>query len=377
MAALAARGRVNRPSASTDLVQVELRRLALPLRRAHRAGHGAEEQRDVVVVRATLADGSEGWGECSTLSHPTYTEEYTAGAWALLRDVLGPAALAGQDDVVVGHPMAKAALAGARLDAGLRRRGRRLVEHLGEQHGHPAGAVPVAAVVGRAASPDDAVAEAADAVEAGAVLVKLKVTPDPADLSAVAAVRATWPDLALAVDGNGTLDVRSLSILDGHGLAYVEQPAPAGALLESAAFAGRLAAPVALDESVTSRHTFDTAAALGAGAVLNVKPARLGGAVPAADLARHASEHGWRVFVGGMLETGVGRATALAVAALPVMTLPTDLGPSERYFSTDVTEPIGLDADGRVVVPSGPGIGVTPEGAALEAATVERVVLRP
>jgi O-succinylbenzoate synthase len=375
---------VSREGSPTDLVEVELRRLALPLRRAHRAGHGTEERRDVVVVRATLADGSEGWGECSTLSHPTYTEEYTAGAWALLRDVMVPAALAGADDVVVGHPMARAALVGARLDAGLRRRDRRLVEHLGERHGLPVDSVAVAAVVGRPASTDAShaaaldrvVAEVAEAVASGAVLVKLKVTPDPADLAAVAAVRATWPDLALAVDGNGTLDVRSLAILDGHGLAYIEQPAPADALLESAAFAARLAAPIALDESVTSLATFDTAAALGAGAVLNVKPARLGGAVAAADLARHASEHGWRVFVGGMLETGVGRATALAVAALPVMTLPTDLGPSDRYFDADVTEAIGVDADGRVVVPVGPGIGVVPDGAALDSATVERVVLR-
>lgn len=356
-------------------VEVELRRVAVPLRRAHRAGHGTEERRDVVLVRVTLADGAVGWGECSTLSHPTYTAEYTAGAWAVLHDVLVPAALAGLDDVVVGHPMARAALGGAVLDATLRRRGRRLVEHLGERHGRPADAVPVAAVVGRAASPDEAVAEVAEAVEGGAVLAKLKVTPHPDDLAAVAAVRATWPDLALAVDGNGTLDPRSLSLLDGHGLAYVEQPVPADALVESAALARRLAAPIALDESVTSTASFDTALALGAGAVLNVKPARVGGVVAAAELARHAADHGWRVFVGGMLETGVGRAAAVAVAALPTMTLPTDLGPSARYLEADLTEPVVVDDRGRLVVPTGPGIGVVPDADRLVAATVAHAVL--
>ena len=57
------------------------------------------------------------------------------------------------------------------------------------------------------------------------------------------------------------------------------------------------------------------------------------------------------MFVGGMLETGVGRAGAVALAALDACTWPTDLGPSDWYFEADLTEPIVAGDDGRLAVP--------------------------
>jgi O-succinylbenzoate synthase len=73
-----------------------------------------------------------------------------------------------------------------------------------------------------------------------------------------------------------------------------------------------------------------------------------------------------------MLETGLGRAANLALAALPGFTLPGDTSASERYFSEDLTEPFVLDSDGTMAVPAGQGLGVEPEPARLEAWTVRR-----
>jgi O-succinylbenzoate synthase len=356
-----------------DVAEVELRRVQLPLRRAHRAGHGELAVRDLVLVRVGLTDGTVGWGECSALTHPTYNAEYSAGAFALLRDEVVPWILGAGAGPVVGHPMAASAIVGAHIDALLRRSGTALTERLGTLHGRPAAAVPSTAVVGRHASTDRLLAVVADRVGEGAALVKLKITPHPGDMANLGAVRATWPDLPLAVDANGTLDHRSLPFLDGLHLAYVEQPAPADDLLGSAAMAERLGCPVALDESATSMAALEVALTVGAGTVVNVKPARLGGPYAAAAVARQAFDAGCAVFVGGMLESGVGRAAALALAALPIFTLPSDLGPSDRYFAADVTEAIVVDADGRVVVPHGPGIGVRPDPARLDEVTVERV----
>lgn len=356
-------------------VEVELVRVRVPLRTPLTSAHGAEVARDLVLVRITLADGATGWGECSALARPTYTAEHTAGAWLVLRDELVPALLAGTDAGVVGHPMAAAAVGTAHLDARLRRQGRRLVEELGATFGRPAERVPTAGVVSRSGTVDEVLATVAERVAEGAALVKVKVSPRPADLEAVAAVRAAWPDLALAVDGNGTLDARSLSVLAPLGLAYVEQPAPADDLLASAALARRCDAPIALDESITSLAVLEVALTLGAGTVVNVKPARLGGVAIAAEVARAAGEAGCGVFVGGMVETGVGRAAALAVAALPWCTLPTDLGPSRRYLDPELTEPIELDGEGCLVVPKGPGTGVVPDPDRLDAVAVDRLVL--
>lgn len=349
---------------ATDLIRVHL-----PLRHPLRSAHGTESVRDVILVRVVGDDGVAGWGECSALARPTYTAEYTAAAWAVLRDHL----LVGRD--VVGHPMATAALRGAEQDAALRRQSRSLVDRVASRLGQPAEALARTAVVGRHDTVSALVAEVADRMATGAALVKLKVTPHPDDLAAVGEVRATWPDLALAVDGNGTFDNRSVTVLDELGLAYIEQPAPPDDLVASARLARRCDTPLALDESVTSAAVVETAAALGAASVVNVKPARLGGVTAAIDTISAATDAGWGVFVGGMLETGVGRAAALAVAAAPACTWPTDLGPSDHYFARDLTEPIGLDAQGRVVVPRGPGIGVTPIDAVLAEVTVDRLTV--
>jgi O-succinylbenzoate synthase len=354
-----------------DLAEVELWRVSVPLVRPHRAAHGTEVDRQVVLVRVVLADGTSGWGECPTLTHPTYAAEYTAGAFALLRDEVVPWLLGGPGAGPVGHPMATAAVLTAHLDATLRRQGTALVERLGSRHGRPAVAVATTAVVGRHDGIDALVDVVADRVVGGAALVKLKVSSRPGDLDAVRAVRATWPGLALAVDANGTLDNRSVAVLDELDLTYVEQPAPADDLLGSAALARRLSCPVALDESVTSLAALEVAVTVGAGTIVNVKPARLGGPPGAAVVAQAAVDAGCGVFVGGMLETAVGRAAALAVAALPVCTLPSDLGPSARYFETDLAGPLVADAAGRVVVPTGPGIGVTPDPARLEQVVLE------
>jgi O-succinylbenzoate synthase len=60
-----------------------------------------------------------------------------------------------------------------------------------------------------------------------------------------------------------------------------------------------------------------------------------------------------------MLETGIGRAANLALAALPNFTLPGDTSASSRYFAQDTTEPFVI-VDGHIDVPTGPGIGVDP-----------------
>ena len=73
-----------------------------------------------------------------------------------------------------------------------------------------------------------------------------------------------------------------------------------------------------------------------------------------------------------MLESGVGRAHNVALAALPGFTLPGDISASRRYWSEDIVTPeFVLDA-GTVSVPSGPGIGVEVREDLLDAWAVRR-----
>jgi O-succinylbenzoate synthase len=341
---------------------LRLVRVRLPLRQPHVAAHGTESVRDVVLASWARADGATGWGECPTLSTFGYADEITDTAWAFLRDVVGPVVVdTGAPPIVDGAPMAMAAIRDAMLDARLRADGRSLWEWVGGTL-RPLDTTTVVALGARVA-------------DAGAI--KVKVTPDTVER--LRELRALNPSRWIAADANGSFPsaVDVPTWLDELGLAYLEQPLPPQDLAGAAALRARLTTPIALDESIT--HPRRLAAAIDAGAldVLSLKPARVGGVEVAVDMLGTAHDAGLDVFVGGMLETGVGRAAAAALATASGVTLPTDLGPSDRYFERDVTDPVVVDGDGRLLPPDGPGIGRVPDPAVLDAVTVDELVFTP
>ena len=74
-----------------------------------------------------------------------------------------------------------------------------------------------------------------------------------------------------------------------------------------------------------------------------------------------------------MLETGVGRAAQLALAALPGFTLPGDISATERYYERDITAPFYLNReDSTITVPAGVGLGVEIDHDYLDAVTLRR-----
>lgn len=362
---------------------VELLRLRMPLVRPFRAAHGVRDVREALLVRAVTGD-AEGWGECAAPEEPTYTAEYLDGALDVLRRFLLPGALEGGGRPterfaraaarIRGHPMAKAALEAALLDAELRAAGVSLAAHLGGTRE----TVEAGVVVGIARSLDLLLEEVAAAVEAGYRSVKLKVAPGW-DVEPVRAVREHHPDLVLSVDANGSYTIEGLAALrelDHYGLAFIEQPLPCEDLLGHAALAARIATPVCIDESATSAHAVAAAVRLRACAIVNVKAARVGGLLEARRVHDVCAATETALRCGGMLETGIGRAASLAAASLPGFTLPADLAASARYYHQDVTPPFVLE-DGRLRVPAGAGIGVDPLPEALAELTVWRQWITP
>ena len=182
---------------------VELRLVRLPLAESFRTAHGTRDHRELVVVRALVADGPDGWAECVTETDPTYWPEYTAGAFDVLQHHLVPRVLAGRSlREVQGHQMAKAALEGAVLDAALRAKGRSMASFLGATRTR----VPTGIAVGITATIDDLVIAAGSWCAQGHRALKLKVTP-AWDVDPVRAVRAAvGPGIGLLVDANGSYD---------------------------------------------------------------------------------------------------------------------------------------------------------------------------
>lgn len=139
-------------------------------------------------------------------------------------------------------------------------------------------------------------------------------------------------------------------------------------MIQHAQLAQKITTPICLDESIESAAHAAAAITLGACSIINIKPGRIGGYLEARRIHDLAQAHGIAVWCGGMLETGIGRAANVALAALPGFTLPGDTSGSHRYYTTDITPPFELH-DGHLAVPTGPGIGVEPLPDILDAVT--------
>jgi O-succinylbenzoate synthase len=265
-----------------------------------------------------------------------------------------------------------AALELAVLDAQLQVAGRSLADWLGATEA----VVAAGATVGLAPDPADVAAEAAAAVAAGARRVRVKVQPGQA-VAPLRAVRATiGDDIPLQADANGSFaeDDPELAALDELGLACLEQPLPAGDLDGHARLAARLRTPICLDESIDSLAAAAAAADLGAAQVLCLKPGRVGGWPAALEVVRLAGQRGLGAWVGGMLETAMGRSANAALAAVPGMTAAPDLDPRPRY-AIDLAAPLPI-TNGWVEVPRAPGAVPRPDPATLQAHKVDHTDLR-
>ena len=366
------------------LEAVELRRVALPLVTPFRTSFGLQLERDALLVRA-ITDVGDGWGECVAMAEPLYSSEYADGAQDVMRAHLVPRLFAAESlDAssvkpllagVKGHPMAKAALEMAILDAELRAAGQPLAERLGAVRD----AVDCGVSIGIFPTIRELLTQVDGYLDAGYRRIKLKIEPGW-DLEPVRAVRERWPDIALQVDANAAYSLTSehvaaLRALDAFDLLLVEQPLPEDDVSGHAMLAQQITTPICLDESILSAESAADAIARGACSIVNIKAGRVGGyleAVRVHDVCRAA---GVAVWCGGMLETGLGRAANVALAALPGFTLPGDTSGSDRYFRPDITEPFVLE-DGQLRVPKGPGIGVWPLADVLAIATRSVEVVR-
>ncbi len=133
----------------------------------------------------------------------------------------------------------------------------------------------------------------------------------------------------------------------------------------------QLNTPVCLDESIISPRHARYAIEMKACGVINIKAGRLGGLSQAVLTHNLCQQNGLPVWCGGMLETGIGRASNLALASMPNFALPGDISASDRYYAEDITnERFVLNGDSTIDVPQGAGLGVSINQSALKKFTL-------
>ena len=273
---------------------MELRRVELPLVTPFRTSFGTQTVRTALVVRA-ITDTAEGWGECVAEVEPLYSSEFLDAAELVIRDHLVPRLfnagdaltadnVAGLLAAVKGHPMAKAALEMAVLDAELRGEGVSFATRLGAVRPEVDCGVSVG-ITSTIAALVDLVARY---VDDGYRRIKLKIEPGW-DIEPVAAVRARIGSMPLQVDANTAYtvaDADHLARLDEFDLLLIEQPLPEDDLRGHADVAKRVRTPICLDESIISARAAIEAIELGACSIVNIKAGRVGGYLEARTRAR-------------------------------------------------------------------------------------------
>ncbi len=363
---------------------VELRVLKMRLVSPFRTSFGVQQDRYPLLVRLE-ADGAESWGECVAGDGPWYSPETVDTAWEVLRRYLVPsvlktdfadaAALSARMAPVRGHHMAKACLEMAFTVALAAAAGRPLATYLGGVRER----VEVGVSIGIQPSIDALIETIARHLAEGYRRLKVKIEPGW-DVQAIDAVRGRFPEAALMADANAAYDLDDaahLARLDAYGLLMLEQPLAPGDLLDHAALQRRLRTPICLDESVEHARSARQAIEVGACRVINIKPGRVGGFSEARRIHDLAQAAGVPVWCGGMLETGIGRASNVALASLPNFRLPGDISATDRYWEEDIVEPpFRLQRGSTLAVPQAVGLGVDIQTARIERLTVRSQWIR-
>ena len=72
--------------------------------------------------------------------------------------------------------------------------------------------------------------------------------------------------------------------------------------------------------------------------VINIKEGRLGGIENSLKVMNIVKAFKGHVWIGGMLETGIGRAFNVSVASLEDINYPGDTSPNDKYFTHDIVK---------------------------------------
>jgi L-Ala-D/L-Glu epimerase len=332
--------------------QIEFLPFRIPFRRPFRAAGREVRARSGLLILLGDSAGHTGLGEVATRP-----EKPCPVVDATLIETVRNAA----SDVMGAHvpPQLRTGLECAVLDLQARAAGVPLAVLLGEvKRDH----IPVNATLD-CLNPREAVEEARRFIEQGFRCIKIKVSPsdlagDDARLTAIRA--AVGERVRLRIDANAAWSVeyavQAISRLAAHGLDYVEQPV--ASIDGLAEVRRRVRTAIAADESVTSVTAVESLAAAGAADLVVIKPSLLG-LRASAEIAKRAKEVDLGVVITSTLDTSVGIAAAVHLAAtLPDPLPPCGLATVELLAGDLVTEPL-VAGEGQILVPPGAGLGVS------------------
>jgi mandelate racemase len=339
---------------------LRVRALELPLEQPVRSAAGVMTSTPLVLLDILSEDGVVGHSYLRT-----YTSLALRALARLLEDLApvlvgehGPAAqlstsLRGRFRLLGDRGLVGAALAGidmALWDADAKRAGMPLARGLSAGAASVPAYRPLIAV-----DPLPACREAAAALASGFTAVKVKVGHGSlgTDLDVASALKEVLgPSGSLMVDYNQSLSLdealRRGRALEDHGLTWIEEPIDARDLLGCARLTSELSAPINTGENLESAQEIRTSIELKASDLLTLDVMRVGGV------------SGWQQ---AARDAGAARVPACSHAFPEFSVHLLAASPTGRwleyhdYVAPLLVRPLSV-SDGRVTVPSEPGVGM-------------------
>ncbi|WP_171176695.1 enolase C-terminal domain-like protein [Ruegeria sp. HKCCA4633] len=358
---------------SQKITGYDLWHLKLPVtsRRDHGIG-SVEGVCEIVILRLTSEDSSQGFGEASPWSVFTGTPEATFAALdRYLRPlVLGAkvsdrSAIMARAAYAVAHcTEAKAALETALLDLSGRISNVPVWSLLG---GKCRGAIPLSCSI---ANPDfsqdiDLLARLQDD-DVRIVKLKTGFKDHAFDIMRLEYLAQNCPEFSVRVDYNQGLNiedapaqVRDVARFEPD---FIEQPVRAHHFGMMAKLRQMTDVPLLADESVFGPEDMERAAREGICDGVSVKIMKSGGLTRGQTVARIAAAHGLTAYGGDMFEAGLAHlAGTHMIAATPEITLGCEFYQASYFLKEDILEEPFQIRNGQVCVPDGPGLGGKPD----------------
>ncbi|MEN8250848.1 MAG: o-succinylbenzoate synthase [Bacteroidota bacterium] len=366
-------------SSIITLRELQLLVLDIPQKEVFKSAIGKRESRVALIVKWVSEDGVEGFGECSCRPDPFYSHEFVSGAIKVIKEFIFPLLAKKQTykellekiSKIRGWNFTKAAIEFAANDVLRRQTGVGLIEASGLAKIEK---VPVGISLGMFDSVNSLENKLTDLLDSNYQRLKFKISPSYNN-DKIIKYLSELEHSNISFDANGSFVPGYFEILEKYAALWyiIEQPFPPGELyLYQKYVKDHQEFRICLDEDIES---YGNLVSMGLHTdEVNIKPGRVGGLFNTLRMIDYTNKHAIKTWIGGMFETGIGRAQNLQIASLLPDAKAHDLSPSSRYFKRDVVKnPITME-NGFVDKSTFEKIDV--DESAIEEMLVERIILK-
>lgn len=354
------------------IMSAEIQSTRIPVRRAHQMAIGTTYFQENVVVKLKTDEGIFGFGEAPHMVGHSQLGETPQTVRVILRHKLIPAALGMDpfnqelltlilDRAVPGNSRAKGALVIAAFDIAGKALGVPVYDLLG---GRVRDRIPLSWSL-PIVDVDTAVKEGLEMIDRGWRILKVKVgrkSPEE-DVEMVSALRkAVGKEISIRADANQAYSfktaMRVIEKLEPYNLTFMEQPVHMDDLASMVELTRLSPIPIMVDEGAKNPEALAKHAAMRAADYVSIYIIGPGGIVKSKKMAAIAETFRMRGYVGGALESVIGAAAGLHLAASsPAIDLGCEMGGQYLLVDDFGCEPIPMEG-GDFLVPTNPGLGI-------------------